>query len=129
MSHESNSIIYEVTSNIKWHDAGIAAEMGNDAEIDFDDFGLHYKEMQKDLGQQDLDVCYAMLDFIVSLSGAYELVDYIYGNFAASGIDIDSKKASDILNAVPESSRNQAWAYLVADTNAEIDTDAEIIDL
>lgn len=95
-------------------DLSAAAEWLDEAGLSTDDFGQYVEEWCKDTGSQmaGLDIAALALEFIVQEAGAANLAEYIYGNFMCSDFDIDDDKAGEILYAIPEDEREEAWEFL-----------------
>lgn len=90
------------------------------ATIDFGDFGDYVTEFCKDTGMamKDLDIAALVLEYIPSEAHADELREYVARNFYCSTYNISEDKAGEILYAVPEDERNDAWEWLVDFTDA-----------
>lgn len=100
-------------------DLATAADWLDEAGMDDGKFGEYVEELCKetDTPMADADIAAMALEYIAQET-ASELTGHVYGNYLCSGFDIDDEKAGEILYAIPEDERGDAWEFLVKMTNA-----------
>ncbi len=70
------------------------------------------------VNQLSIDIVAMAFRFIAECAHVPQIADSISANQFATSFDISSEEASQILNAVPEDQRNDAWQWVFKQTDS-----------